>query len=491
MQLAFHIFKKDMRLLWWHVLLGYALAAVALWPSGILSQPSHNNPPISILFAIVWGILIARATLQEPLAGERSYWLTRPIPRMQLLLAKALFLAVAVQLPILILDCVNLISVGYSPLAFAGGLAVKQLLLLSTLVLPLFAIATVSRSISQYVSIAIGVGIVILAFGNFWLFQNITWVLVSGMRLASLIALPALAVFVFRRRKVGIARIGLAVVGTAMLLFCFLTPYSTVFAVQEAVSPRPEPPARFEFNPAVRPEIVPDIRGWAAPGKRRFDLSLKIPEGFETVSPLHSDVTVTIPGGGNWKTARTSLYFSYSEGRTDFPTLSITVDDDDTYRQRKDTPVDVHARLYMTRVLPTGEATFPLPNGRASIEGLGVCGATIREDTLQLRCSKPLRDAAGYQTQVTASSGRVLSMRGNRPLAYNPISAQNVFSALTHTFVGGFSLGGVAHLAQELSPAELNGAKAHITVLEAVSHFHSDITIRGIRLGDYEVRGRF
>ena len=99
-KMVWHIFKKDVRLLWPFVLgaagIQFALAAVryrcdyagpaelaTLWQLFQLLQPA------SLLAA---AFLIATAVHQDAVPGVRQDWLVRPVRRKDLLLAKMLFL---------------------------------------------------------------------------------------------------------------------------------------------------------------------------------------------------------------------------------------------------------------------------------------------------------------------------------------------------------------------------------------------------------------
>ncbi|MBI4907872.1 MAG: hypothetical protein HY820_29880 [Acidobacteria bacterium] len=486
MQLALHIFKKDMRHLWWQVLLGYVLAAVIM---GFGSQPSHMGGVPFMLMIILWGVVISRVAIQEPLASERSYWLTRPIPRMQLLVAKALFLAVAIQLPVLVLDCLVLARNGYSVATYWSGLAVKQAILLSTLVLPLFAIALVTRSLGQYLSVAAALGVIVVALGNvpgpLVIHSEVAWVILAAGRLLVLLTLSFLCLALFRKRKIRQGRIGLCALALGLVLLCYLAPYSTVFAVQERFSRQPEPPVSFELDTHRRPATVPDVRGWVAPGEHRFDLALRVPEGFESVLPLRQTASVILTDGTRWKSAVAShFYFGYSPARVDRPTISITVKDDEDYRKYRDRPVIVRAQLYMVRVKQSQQGEFTLPHGSTNVAGLGVCRAKQLERMLYLYCESPLKDPGGYESRLITRDGRELTGRSSQIRHYSPLPAENLFSTMTHATTGWFRMG------ELLAYNEVQDAQAHIKAYEAVAHFRSELTIDGIRLGDYEVRQR-
>src|SRR5438270_2189959 len=88
---------------------------------------------------------------QEALPGDRQYWLTRPISRGSLFLAKAMFIVVFFNLPVLAGNLAALIANGLSPIAYLAPLIAKQVFLTALLILPVMAIASVTRDLGQFV----------------------------------------------------------------------------------------------------------------------------------------------------------------------------------------------------------------------------------------------------------------------------------------------------------------------------------------------------
>ena len=98
-QQALHIFRKDARHLRLEIsgvflLLFFLIATgVQTW-EGLQRRggPSFGSEgPLSVLLAVAWSLLIARAIQTEALPGDRHFWLTRPYSRASLVLSKALF----------------------------------------------------------------------------------------------------------------------------------------------------------------------------------------------------------------------------------------------------------------------------------------------------------------------------------------------------------------------------------------------------------------
>jgi hypothetical protein len=105
---------------------------------------------LNLLAPLAWACLIALAVLEEPLAGDRHFWLTRPHRWPALLGAKAVFAALFVHLPCLVADAYILAAHGFSPFAFLPQLLWKQLALAAFLTLPALALSALIRSFTHF-----------------------------------------------------------------------------------------------------------------------------------------------------------------------------------------------------------------------------------------------------------------------------------------------------------------------------------------------------
>ena len=159
MRLAWHIFKKDARRLWWAIAVTLALFATVASQDGGLRSFDTRAFPHSIaglpalllgnLLPLAWCYLVMLAVHQEPLVGDRQFWLTRPYSRRSLIAAKALFVVTFVHAPALVVDSTILLAHGFSSLAHAAPLLEKQALVAGLLVLPAAALAAVTRTMTH------------------------------------------------------------------------------------------------------------------------------------------------------------------------------------------------------------------------------------------------------------------------------------------------------------------------------------------------------
>ena len=104
--MIWHIFKKDLKIMWPFAL----LVAAVHWIVPLLATigfTGGRGKVQNILGVLVLagplasGLLVAAAVQLDAVPGVRQDWLVRPIRRRDLMLAKILFAALAVQLPIL------------------------------------------------------------------------------------------------------------------------------------------------------------------------------------------------------------------------------------------------------------------------------------------------------------------------------------------------------------------------------------------------------
>jgi hypothetical protein len=95
MHLMLHIFKKDVRRLWWGVAIALLIQIAAAWFDAVedVAVLLHD------LLMVTWAVLLALAVHEDPLVGDRQFWLTRPARWRVLLGSKLLFALAVVHVP--------------------------------------------------------------------------------------------------------------------------------------------------------------------------------------------------------------------------------------------------------------------------------------------------------------------------------------------------------------------------------------------------------
>ena len=153
--MIWHIFKKDWKLQWRFAvimaLVQFANAALLVKMSPFQDNRSLNSLMPLMILAILAGIpfLIAAVVHQDAIPGVRQDWLVRPIRRRDLLLAKLLFVLIAVHGPMLLADLFRGLANGF---AFGPSLAAAAshgLFVLVAFSVPLLAFASLTRNFME------------------------------------------------------------------------------------------------------------------------------------------------------------------------------------------------------------------------------------------------------------------------------------------------------------------------------------------------------
>lgn len=156
MKQILHIFSKDVRRLWVEILLSVVVSALFAWgiPTSWINSPidvvGHFRQGVfgAVLFLVPlsWCLLIARLIHGEVLVGDRQFWVTRPYEWPKLLAAKALFIALIIYLPFLLMQASILAQAGFNPLSYIPGL-LYRCLLMSAVFFPLIGLAAVTSNL--------------------------------------------------------------------------------------------------------------------------------------------------------------------------------------------------------------------------------------------------------------------------------------------------------------------------------------------------------
>ncbi len=173
MKQILNIFRKDLRRFWRESAVSIALLATYAWNDprgwagegnlvaygGIGALFTHQllSGLVTVLLPVAWSFLIVRLVQGEALVGDRQFWVTRPYDWKKLLAAKVLFVALTINLPLLIVDFILLAKAGFSPTHYVIGLLWMQLLISLTLILPIATLATVTASVVQMILAALGI----------------------------------------------------------------------------------------------------------------------------------------------------------------------------------------------------------------------------------------------------------------------------------------------------------------------------------------------
>src|SRR5436190_11402996 len=245
------IFKKDVRHLWPQIAIFWALLFLAA-----LLDPTYthrrSSPPEQLLWVVLplacWNLVIA-AIHEEPLLGDRVFWLTRPYTKVGLAAAQGLFIVVFVNLPVFATHIAIFGGMGMQPFGHWSALLWRQAFLTSFLILPAAALAAVTSNLRQAILAALGVlaALTFLTAASYSLrypelFMHL-WELEywPARLLTAAVAIPAAAIVLFlqySRRTAVLSRALLAGVVVIAVMIAILIPRDKEFAVRAMLSGR-------------------------------------------------------------------------------------------------------------------------------------------------------------------------------------------------------------------------------------------------------------
>jgi hypothetical protein len=485
---ALHIFRKDVRHLRFEIAAALVLAA-AFAVTGVIR--AQSSPAMAgsrsmawalfpLVFPLTWWLLIERAIHDEALPGDRQFWTTRPYRWPSLLAAKALFIAVFANLPLLAAQIAILLANGFSLGPLIPALLWNQVILTAVVFLPMAAFAALTRGIVQLLLGSLALFIVAVAtfgfefgFGNGW--GPTTWIVEYAA--GTVAALGALAVLLgqyWRRRTAagvlagGLVLILIVVIGAAL-------PWSAAYTVQSTLS------GRRTDSPAVSVALDSGHR-WAG-------RALVEPGGQVRISiPVH----VQAPNGVTWnydgieaaiaspgRAHRLRGVRLDGAGSPGISTVSTAVDSG-LYRAIKDQPVTIRGALFTTLYGQARITRIPFSSRNVPVPGVGVCTATSlgNNPTHFFTCNSALKPIADMDQMRFISSiisgspaARVASF-----LKWEVLGTYSVFPAE-------FSLNPV----HSSTKVHLGPLESVITeVREPMAHVRSAFELTGIRLADFE-----
>jgi hypothetical protein len=270
MRQALHIFRKDVCHLWPQIAIALALNAAFAW---IQSKPFYAEKSsgvegwagiITWLMVLSWWYLTASLIHQESLPGDRQFWLTRPYSRASLVAAKVVFLAVFINIPFFISDCVIVANQGFSPAAAMGSLFLRQAAL-CILLLPMAAVASLTRSTAEFVLACLMI-LAVAGVGVYWSDQHrstlgsaMSWSAVLLGLAALLIGALAILALQYARRRTTVSR---CIVAAALALCIVVPPITSAdfeFAIESHFPTAPAEVSGLPITLAPRRELPREV----------------------------------------------------------------------------------------------------------------------------------------------------------------------------------------------------------------------------------------
>ena len=487
MKQALHIFSKDVRRLW--LPLSIALAVQALFTyfemqphRGALFVSGQFSPEtlVDFLLPVAWWFLMIVLVHEEPLAGDRQFWITRPYRWRSLLAAKILFILAFVNLPVLIADWFILTAQGFS---FAGhwqGVLWRQIPFTASVLLPPLALASLTRNLSQVV-VAVLLVVLRIVVTSIPLVSELPggstavgWIEDTVYTIVLLAALSAVVLIQYRIRRTWIAR-------SLFAGFVILPSLSLPLRWQLDWQARVKPPAvdtsviriAFESTRGRRRQLA-RVRG-----ATQVDVALPVavsgsPDGVELVSgQAKVDVgeknflegaTLERDKNGYWVTI----------------VLPAKV-----FASLRDKPVTIRIAPVVTAVRQT-EFRTPLETGPVRVPDVGICESwRPASQFLMVSCRwalrSPLRtrihaDYPGWEMSAPAGPPReqVTGELSDSPfpagLSLSPVHAAQVFTLAGNDLAAATNHPGTQLIFETEHP---------------IAHFQTEIELKPVRLDDY------
>ena len=493
MRQTLHIFKKDVRHLWFEIvvaiLLAVAFAFIGARRAQWLVLPETNRiaawTMVTFLLPLTWWTLIARAIHDETLPGDKQFWITRPYSWKSLMGAKLLFVLIFVNLPILLADVAIIRAYGLPLRTEMFGLLWSQVLLDIVFVIPIAVLSALTTGFVQLLfailtPCVVGLGVAIAApemvLGRFsggpdWVNHYFAFFVVG-------VAGSAILVWQYSTRRTITGRSLAIASGILALGGMALIPWSAAFKVQ----------SWFSSDSVSRSLVHVDFdqdkrwltRAITEPGDRvLIELPFKItglppdvivkPEGF-SVGLLSSD-------GTKWKAGQLPLGVTSKFG-AEF-SLQTTMDGS-LFRKIKDQETRINGSLYITVFGNRQKVRVPFGDHLVPVARVGVCSASegaTRQSSFLICTSAfrfpPLLVSYRFTQSTPENAQDVWTSTEPRTISYSPFPAQAGINPISQDFT--FSS----------TPVKMSEARIDREIL---AHMKRNFQIDNLRLGDFEAR---
>jgi hypothetical protein len=393
MKQILHIFAKDTRHLWREILISVGLVVALLltssghWIAGGTHFASGGTVSFSprgalrlapellaFLIPLSWWILIAPLIHEERLVGDRQFWVTRPYEWNKLLAAKVAFILVYVYLPLFAAQCLLLARAGFDPFLSIPGLLYNLLMLTAVLILPVVALAAITRNFARMTLVVVGAIVPMICIR--WLASafpgtHIPTPFGDSLALAIFVCgCVAVVLLQYAGRRTSAAWLVLVVaLGLVTTLAC-TAPDQALMSGRYPAEPSPGIELTYTNNPDAGPAAS------VASGPR--DVVINIPIHVSGVAPgsmmISEAVKVTLEGarGSEWTSVWEPTYGDkYFPGdRTARVTFAISRS---VYERLKPSPLHARIVLALARTQQGESTTISLPLTEFKIPGFGTC----------------------------------------------------------------------------------------------------------------------
>jgi hypothetical protein len=394
MKQILHIFAKDARHFLPEILVSFAITAVFAWiyPSQWLQSQAAAGGSflasqemallaslITLLVPVSWWLLISRVIHAENLVGDCQFWITRPYEWKNLLAAKALFLICFLYLPLFVAQCFLLVQAGFQPLGHLPGLLFNFFLISAVVVVPLFALATVTSTFARMTLTLLGILFCFIAssvISSAIDHTRISNPLPDRLTLPFLLCgLATIVVFQYGRRRTWLARILLIALVVLIWAGTSLIPDDAVIRraylrTDNTHSPMLQLTARDSLDQPT---------AFLARGSKRIGIRLPlqisgIADGYAW-SAENVRVSIEGPQGFVWTSPWQAMYARSLPGQQDF-TVQFAIDSA-IFDRLKSAPVTLHLTFAWTQLRSGPAHRIEIPTHDFVVPGFGICSPDV------------------------------------------------------------------------------------------------------------------
>jgi hypothetical protein len=258
------VFRKDWALLWPLVVLVTLIQVAlewAIYEFGFFGVSAFAGEILRLLTPAWFIGVIALAVIvvhEDPIPGVDQDWLIRPLSRTDLMLAKLLFVAVTVCVPMLVVNVADELALGFPFLPSFGDAVYKEFYLFVCLLVPAAAVASATRNAVELIVLV--AGLVLLYVLTIWITAamfgldrcptcdtSIAWLQSLLQHAGILIGSAAVLGLQYYRRRTSFSHLLLA--AGVVLLVIVQVPWNLGFAMQTSMGvPIGSPPAAIEIK---------------------------------------------------------------------------------------------------------------------------------------------------------------------------------------------------------------------------------------------------
>ncbi len=521
--MIWHIFKKDLKLLWPLVLIVAAAEAISdtTWVVlGFFLEP-HGLRTIAVLLSLglVIGIaaLIVSAVHQDTLSGDRQDWLVRPIRRRDLILAKILFVLLAVHGPYLLMDLAQDMSMGFSFWASLSAAASRSIHLLWVFSLPVLAIAAITSTLVEVTGALMVIALALIAFTTVMQVSNPAfaehtfsgmsshWLMLLLWSAGGLVAALAVIPLQYYRRRTMTARA--IALGTLLLLpiASAAIPWSSAFAFEQWFSPDAAAarPVAIAFDPSLgRVVLRPEMPNRADSVWLPLRLSGLQPNAIALnvrtiVRIVGRDGAILYRGWSVGDNVQNGSSVSSIDAFPPKPSSADTIGNHQfiilphkVYESVRSQRVRLELDYSFSLSRLEGSDAIPALNGEGQIAGLGKCRTKLDDDgdEVTLACVRTTHFPTACATAVLEDpvNGKQNPLRSDCSTDWLPDNTHYYPNALTYEFfdLPFRDLQGLAKY--PVGGARLAQARVSIKAYKPIARFTRHLVIPEIRLSDWE-----